>query len=63
MPKKISVLMISNSYPNPLNLNAGIFIHNLVKALVKHNCEIKVFCPIPLSFYGNTMNTKAFQRL
>ena len=50
MPKKIRVLMISTSYPNPLNLNAGIFIHNLVKALVKHNCEIKVFCPIPLSF-------------
>lgn len=42
--------MISTSYPNPLNLNAGIFLHNLVKALVKYNCKIKVVCPVPVSF-------------
>ncbi len=60
MPKKIRILIISTSYPNPLNLNAGIFVHSLVKALAKHDCEVKVFCPIPLSFLWKYNEYKSF---
>jgi teichuronic acid biosynthesis glycosyltransferase TuaC len=46
----VNVVMISNSYPNEVNRNAGIFVHEQVKALSSYGCNIKVINPIPKPF-------------
>lgn len=52
--------MISNSYPNNINGNSGIFVHEQVKALnKKYNCEIEIVNPIPKGFFMTFKDNKS----
>src|SRR5690606_40566452 len=48
----IKVLMISNSYPNNINSNSGIFVHEQAKALKNKGCEVEIISPLPKQIMG-----------
>ncbi|MCA1021062.1 glycosyltransferase family 4 protein [Halobacillus litoralis] len=48
----IKILMISNSYPNNINGNSGIFVHEQAKALVQLGCKVEVMNPTPKELFG-----------
>jgi teichuronic acid biosynthesis glycosyltransferase TuaC len=47
----MKVLIISHMYPSSFNKVSGIFVHELAKALVKQNIEVRVVSPVPWSSF------------
>lgn len=45
--KEIKVLIFSHMYPNKMDHNYGIFIHNHVKHLLEEAASVKVISPVP----------------
>jgi teichuronic acid biosynthesis glycosyltransferase TuaC len=54
----IKVLILSSLYPNRINSNLGIFIHNQVRHLRDAGCSVKVISPIPFAPKGLWFNPK-----
>lgn len=47
------ILVLSHMYPNPVNWQSGIFVHNQCKALVRAGNEVQVISPTPsFPFYS-----------
>ncbi len=47
----MKVLIISHMYPSQFNEVSGIFVHELVKALVNKEIEVRVISPLPKVFF------------
>ena len=48
--QKLKVALISYYYQKPIVSGVGVHVLNLAKYLVKHNCEVHIFC------HGDTDN-------
>ena len=46
MAKKIKTLLITNLYPNPQELNRGIFVESMARGLREY-CDITIVSPLP----------------
>ena len=45
--KEMRIIILSHMYPSKTNPNAGIFIHNHVRYLLKAGCRVRVISPVP----------------
>lgn len=43
----MKILVISHMYPSTFDEVAGIFVHQQVKELQRHGCEVRVISPVP----------------
>ena len=59
MNRSLRLLLITNLFPNPVDLNRGIFVNQLVKELRKL-CDVEVVCPLP--WFPKIHPVKALQR-
>ncbi len=55
----MKILVLSHMYPSTFNEMRGIFVHELVKELVRQSCKVKVVSPVPrTSFPVNRLSSK-----